>query len=606
MAGNVYELRPKTGGDTEKITINLGYVDLGHIDLLVQDGFYSNRTDFIRTAIRNQIERHADAAKQSVARKNLDLGLRHYSREDLEAARTAGQMLDIRVLGLATIAADVSPELARATITSISVLGALQASAAVKAALADRNRGPDLAARLHRRQSQPGCGSGLLARRPACTRALKVPDMNAARPPDMIEATRLTRAGRLNEAAALLQRLFRGEEAPDAAPAKAPSRGAADPQAGRRPRIIDVEPETGEPVDPEPSSPKPAPRAAGAGAWQPAGGMGGPAMPQMPEALRGVLDQLNQGGMEPGLAGLARPSPAQAPDPAPDGARFLAMSFASEAGTRAYKLYIPSTYRGEPAPLVVMLHGCTQSPDDFAAGTRMNALAEEHPLLVAYPAQPSSANAQKCWNWFSPGDQRRGQGEPALIAGITRQVMRDHAIDPRRVYVAGLSAGGAAAAIMGLAYPDLYAAAGVHSGLACGAARDMPSAFAAMRQGAAGAPLTGAGQRVVPTIVFHADRDTTVHPRNGDQVISQSGAAAAAGLRTEVQQGQVPGGHAYSRTLHSDGDGQAVLEQWLIHGGGHAWSGGSPAGSYTDPRGPDASREMLRFFLDHPQGAGAR
>jgi Arc/MetJ-type ribon-helix-helix transcriptional regulator len=140
MAGNVHELRVKASSDTEKITINLGYVDLGHIDLLVQDGFYSNRTDFIRTAIRNQIERHADATKQSVARKSLDLGLRHFSREDLEAIRAAGQRLDIRVLGLASIAADVSPELAQATITSISVLGALQASAAVKAALADRTR----------------------------------------------------------------------------------------------------------------------------------------------------------------------------------------------------------------------------------------------------------------------------------------------------------------------------------------------------------------------------------------------------------------------------------------------------------------------------------
>ena len=140
MADNVRELRPKASSDTEKITINLGYVDLGHIDLLVQDGFYSNRTDFIRTAIRNQIERHADATKQSVARKSLDLGLRHFSREDLEAARTAGQRLDIRVLGLASIAADVTPELAQATIASISVLGALQASAAVKAALADRTR----------------------------------------------------------------------------------------------------------------------------------------------------------------------------------------------------------------------------------------------------------------------------------------------------------------------------------------------------------------------------------------------------------------------------------------------------------------------------------
>ena len=140
MSGSVHELRPRGGADSEKITVNLGYVDLGHIDLLVQDGFYSNRTDFIRTAIRNQIERHAEAAKRSVERKSLDLGLRHYTTADLEAARASGQMLNIRVLGLATIAADVTPELARAAIGSVSVLGALQASAAVKAALADRIR----------------------------------------------------------------------------------------------------------------------------------------------------------------------------------------------------------------------------------------------------------------------------------------------------------------------------------------------------------------------------------------------------------------------------------------------------------------------------------
>jgi poly(hydroxyalkanoate) depolymerase family esterase len=254
-----------------------------------------------------------------------------------------------------------------------------------------------------------------------------------------------------------------------------------------------------------------------------------------------------------------------------------------------------------------MLHGCTQSPDDFAAGTRMNALAEEHGCLVAYPAQTQAANAQKSWNWFSPGDQKRDQGEPALIAGITRQIMRDHAVDARRVYVAGLSAGGAASAIMAQSYPDLFAAAGVHSGLACGAARDMPSAFAAMRQGAPPQPGRGPtrenGGPVVPTIVFHADKDSTVHPHNGDQVIAQS--AAPGSLRTEVQRGQVPGGHAYSRTVHRDASGQPVLEQWLVHGGGHAWSGGSAAGTYTDPHGPDASREMLRFFLAHPRGAAS-
>jgi poly(hydroxyalkanoate) depolymerase family esterase len=283
----------------------------------------------------------------------------------------------------------------------------------------------------------------------------------------------------------------------------------------------------------------------------------------------------------------------------PDGAQFLAATFSNEAGSRPYKLYVPSGYRpGRPVPLIVMLHGCTQSPDDFAAGTRMNEAAEEYTCLVIYPGQTASANKQKCWNWFSEGDQHRGQGEPSLIAGITRQVMRDYAVDPRRVYVAGLSAGGAAAAIMGAAYPDLFAAIGVHSGLACGAARDMQSAFAAMqRGGAAGtvAARSGAQRCIVPAIVFHGDHDSTVHPRNADAVVAQSAQAAALSKRTE--QGRVPGGHAYSRTLSTDAAGRTVVEQWVVHGAGHAWFGGNGEAPYADGKGPDAAREMLRFFF---------
>jgi poly(hydroxyalkanoate) depolymerase family esterase len=293
--------------------------------------------------------------------------------------------------------------------------------------------------------------------------------------------------------------------------------------------------------------------------------------------------------------------PVAEPDLVPAGGRFIEAIYRNAAGSRAYKLYIPGGYRGQPVPLVVMLHGCTQSPDDFAAGTRMNVLAEEQTCLVAYPAQASEANPAKCWNWFRPSDQRRGQGEPSLIAGITRQVMRDYVVDPRRVYVAGLSAGAAAAAVMGATYPDLYAAIGVHSGLACGAASDVPSAFAAMRQGEFASPPTyGSVPKAaltLPTIVFHGDSDTTVHPRNGDHVVAQFKGTTSA--RVQMHRGRVPGGHAYTRAIHIDASGRTLLEHWEIHGAGHAWSGGSPAGSYTDPRGPDATREMLRFFLEH-------
>jgi poly(hydroxyalkanoate) depolymerase family esterase len=282
----------------------------------------------------------------------------------------------------------------------------------------------------------------------------------------------------------------------------------------------------------------------------------------------------------------------------PDGARFIWSTFSNDAGSRRYRLYVPSGYHaGQPIPLVVMLHGCTQSPDDFAAGTRMNEAAETGLFLVAYPEQPQTANMQRCWNWFNVADQQRGAGEPSVIAGMTRRIMTDYEVDPSRVYVAGLSAGGAAAAIMGDAYPDLYAAIGVHSGLARGAAHDMPSAFAAMRGGAAGSHA----QRVVPSIVFHGDRDSTVDRCNGDAVVAQ--AAANVLLETRHEEGQIPGGRAYSRTMHADANGRSVIEQWVIHGAGHAWSGGSPAGSYTDPRGPDATAAMIRFFCRQSQNS---
>jgi poly(hydroxyalkanoate) depolymerase family esterase len=298
-----------------------------------------------------------------------------------------------------------------------------------------------------------------------------------------------------------------------------------------------------------------------------------------------------------GTRGAKRTPPSMA-DIVPEGAKFIEGTYSNSLGSRSYKLFVPSGYQGQPLPLVVMLHGCTQSPDDFAAGTRMNFIAEEQTCFVVYPAQRSDANPSKCWNWFRAADQRRGGGEPSLIAGITLQVMRDYSVDAKRVYVGGLSAGAAAAAIMGATYNDLYAAVGIHSGLACGSATDMPSAFAAMRQGGGpGRRVISGGGPPVPVIIFHGDRDTTVHPNNGGQVLEQ--AIGTTSTQKKERRGQIPGGHAYTRTTHTDAGGREILEHWNIHGAGHAWSGGSPAGSYTDPQGPDATREMLRFFLAH-------
>jgi poly(hydroxyalkanoate) depolymerase family esterase len=280
--------------------------------------------------------------------------------------------------------------------------------------------------------------------------------------------------------------------------------------------------------------------------------------------------------------------------------RFLTASCTNHAGMRAYKVYVPSSYRGQPLPLIVMLHGCKQNPNDFAAGTCMNAIAEQNDCFVVYPAQARAANGSNCWNWFQTDDQQRDRGEPSIIADITRDVVREYRIDSRRVYVAGLSAGGAMAAIMGAAYPELYVAVGIHSGLPVGAAHDLPSAFAAMKNGAATKDPYKAREDPIPVIVFHGDRDATVHPSNGEQVLAQ----CIGQNRPEVtiEKGQVPDGRAYTRTVRYDCRGKPIAEQWIVHGAGHAWSGGSFDGSYTDPKGPNAAAEMLRFFYTHARG----
>jgi poly(hydroxyalkanoate) depolymerase family esterase len=294
------------------------------------------------------------------------------------------------------------------------------------------------------------------------------------------------------------------------------------------------------------------------------------------------------------------------PSDAPAEGRFTAHRFDGDARALHYKLFVPAGLGSAAPPLIVMLHGCTQSPDDFARGTRMNALAQEHGYVVAYPAQSQTSNPGKCWNWFRNDDQQRGQGEPALIAAMTRHLVARHGLDARRVYVAGLSAGGAMAAVLAGTYPDVYAAIGVHSGLPLGAAHDLPSAFAAMKQGAAPrSSAPPAPTEAVPAIVFHGDRDATVDPRNGAAVVAQSIGTSAHDIaqRATIERGSAPGGHSFTRTLYTNAAGNVVAEQWLVHGAGHAWSGGDPSGSYTDPSGPDASEQMLRFFSERARDA---
>ncbi len=285
-----------------------------------------------------------------------------------------------------------------------------------------------------------------------------------------------------------------------------------------------------------------------------------------------------------------KPDPSVAPGPA---GQFISGQHAEGADSRDYKLYLPPASGEEPLPLVVMLHGCTQNPDDFAAGTGMNDAALQRGFYVLYPAQTQHANASRCWNWFKRNHQKRGRGEPALLAGMTKEVMARYNVDPQRVYVAGLSAGGAMAAILGDAYPDLFAAVGVHSGLPTGAATNMPGALSAMKTGAAPAARTTVSP---PTIVFHGDQDTTVSPVNGEQVIS----ASAGLLKCEKKRARRSNGREYTQRTYKDGGGSVVAEHWAVHGAGHAWSGGSARGSYTDATGPDATQEMIRFFLDHP------
>ena len=398
--------------------------------------------------------------------------------------------------------------------------------------------------------------------------------MNARQLAAMAEATRLTREGRLIEATALIQQTL---ASPAVTPQVPDTAYAAEQTAGTHARSIDP----------------PAPSRGGTQGHAQTSGI-----PTSWIRRRRVFP--GRGASGPGLA-----QPPATPAAKRPAGRFDAFSYTNAAGTRAYRLYVPATYTGTAVPLVVMLHGGTQDAATFAAATGMNDLAERETFLVAYPEQPRSANPGRYWNWFAPGHQRRSDGEPSLIAGITRQVIDEYRVDADRVYVAGFSAGGAMAAVMAAVYPDLYAAVGVHSGLAYATAGDLPAALAAMRQGPPHPARPPA--QPLPVIVFHGDRDATVAPANAAGLIDHALAPAATDRlpsprpATVISSGQVPGGHAYTRTCYQGPAGTTLAECWTIHQGGHHWSGGIPRESYTDPRGPDASAEFIRFFNEHPR-----
>jgi poly(hydroxyalkanoate) depolymerase family esterase len=395
--------------------------------------------------------------------------------------------------------------------------------------------------------------------------------MNARQMAAMAEATRLTRQGRLVEATVLIQQTLAGPTVTRQAPAAPPAGEETGSTPDRRP-VAPLALAAGQETQPRRIHP----------GW----------MTRRAAPSRGA--QALRRTHRPAAPAVQRPA-----------GRFDAFSYSNAAGTRGYRLYVPAGRAGGPMPLVVMLHGGTQDAATFAAATGMNDLAERQGLLVAYPEQSPSANAGRYWNWFAPGHQRRGAGEPSLIAGITRQVTDRYEVDATRVYVAGFSAGGAMAAVMAEVYPDLYAAAGVHSGLPYAAAGDVASAFAVMKQGPP-QPDRPPG-RPRPLIVFHGDHDAVVAPANAAGLIDRVLAAGSADRRQDaVITGQVPAGHAYTRACYQDPAGTALAERWTIHHGGHAWSGGTPHGSYTDPRGPDASAEFLRFFDEHPAVPPAR
>jgi poly(hydroxyalkanoate) depolymerase family esterase len=397
----------------------------------------------------------------------------------------------------------------------------------------------------------------------------------------MREATRLTQAGRLAEVTALIQRTLSSKKAEE--PPHWPNANTES--------IIDAEFSIlDDTASPEKTSPRETPIIF----------VRRPAKEQ-----RGGASGMRPHHVYQQFARRSTLSPGKTPASTTGEGQWIEHTYSNAYGSRPYKLYLPRGYTGENVPLFVMLHGCTQSSLDFASGTRMNELADKHMFLVAYPEQVASANGSKCWRWFQESDQQRDQGEPSLIAGMTRQIMSHYNINDRQVFIAGLSSGGAMAAIMAATHPDLYAAVGIHSGLPYGAAYDLHSAFTVMKRGASRWNRLIA--ETIPLIIFHGDADTTVAPINADHLADQWLEASEQGLDTKQRQdsrrieGQVAAGHSYTCTIYYDRYGQTIVEKWMVHQAGHAWAGGSSNGSYTDTMGPDASKEMVRFFAAHPK-----
>jgi poly(hydroxyalkanoate) depolymerase family esterase len=372
------------------------------------------------------------------------------------------------------------------------------------------------------------------------------PDQN-----HMLEALNLTKAGRLTEATALIQRTL----------------GSGSPTLQSKP---DSSPEgEGDPVN---------------------------RLSEVVQPLR--LPWAGTRGLQ--LPGQGSNLPGQTPPAESLGSGVLLdRTYANHAGARQYKVYVPPECPDQGVMVIVMLHGGTQAVLDYAAGTGMNKLADIHRFVVVYPEQDARANPMRYWNWFRPQDQRAGNGEPGLIAGITEQVISDYHADPDKAFIVGFSAGAAMATVMAATYPDLYAAAGVHSGLPYGTAHDVASAFALMR--GENLPAQKDAALRIPLIVFHGDHDQIVDVVNASRIRQQRLGVADALTRAEdvtVTPGQVPGGHGYTRTSYGD-QAQVLFEQWIVHGAGHAWFGGTAGCSYTDPRGPNASAEMVRFFAAH-------